>query len=123
MRELALVIAERADRQAVALWHGQERPVSAPAFVGELKAHLVSLRVGQRREEPRRGIGHHGGGLRALWRCGVRLVLRAPDADMFRPGPAVEVVTAFEDTHFGTREMTVRDPDGRLWSVQAPAKE
>jgi uncharacterized glyoxalase superfamily protein PhnB len=33
-----------------------------------------------------------------------------------------EVVTPFEDTHFGIREMTVRDPDGRLWSVQAPAK-
>ena len=28
----------------------------------------------------------------------------------------------FEDTHFGgTRAMTVRDPDGRLWSLQAPA--
>ncbi len=34
----------------------------------------------------------------------------------------VEVVTPFEDTHFGTREMTVRDPDGRLWSLQAPGK-
>jgi hypothetical protein len=37
----------------------------------------------------------------------------------FQPGPAVEVVTPFEDTHYGTREMTVRDPDGRLWSIQA----
>ena len=27
--------------------------------------------------------------------------------------PGVEVVTPFEDTHYGTREMTVRDPDGR----------
>jgi hypothetical protein len=53
---------------------------------------------------------------------GTRLVFKAPDADGFRPGPGVEVVTPFEDTHFGTREMTVRDPDGRLWSVQAPAK-
>jgi uncharacterized glyoxalase superfamily protein PhnB len=44
------------------------------------------------------------------------------DEDAFRPGPGVEVVTPFEDTHFGTREMTVRDPDGRLWSLQAPAK-
>ena len=34
----------------------------------------------------------------------------------------VEVVMPFEDTHYGTREMTVRDPDGRLWSLQAPAK-
>jgi hypothetical protein len=33
------------------------------------------------------------------------------------------VVTPFEDTHYGTREMTVRDPDGRVWSLQAPAKD
>jgi hypothetical protein len=39
------------------------------------------------------------------------------------PGPAVEVVSGFEDTHFGTREMTVRDPDGRPWVVQAPVKD
>lgn len=53
---------------------------------------------------------------------GMRLVFKSPGADGFRPGPAVEVVTPFENTHFGTREMTVRDPDGRLWSVQAPGK-
>ena len=52
----------------------------------------------------------------------VRLVLKVPDADAFRPAPGVEVVTPFEDTHFGTREMTVRDPDGRLWSLQAPGQ-
>lgn len=52
----------------------------------------------------------------------AQLVLRVPDADAFRPGPAVEVVTPFEDTHYGTREMTVRDPDGRVWSIQAPVK-
>ncbi|MFC0597783.1 VOC family protein [Streptomyces palmae] len=51
----------------------------------------------------------------------TRIVLGVPDADAFRPGPDVEVVTPFEDTHFGTRLMTVRDPDGRLWSLQAPA--
>src|SRR3954471_7939337 len=51
----------------------------------------------------------------------VRIALAVPDADAFRPGPAVEVVTPFEATHYGTREMTVRDPDGRLWSLQAPA--
>jgi hypothetical protein len=34
----------------------------------------------------------------------------------------VDVVTPFEDTHWGTREMTVRDPDGRIWRLQAPAK-
>lgn len=50
----------------------------------------------------------------------TRLVLKVPDADAFRPDPIVDMVTPFEDTHFGTREMTVRDPDGRIWSIQAP---
>jgi hypothetical protein len=49
-----------------------------------------------------------------------RLVLKVADGDEFRAAPPVEVVTDFEDTHWGTREMTVRDPDGRLWSLQAP---
>ncbi|ONM47902.1 VOC family protein [Nocardia donostiensis] len=40
-----------------------------------------------------------------------------------RPGADVEIVTEFEHTHYGTQEMTVRDPDGRLWSLQAPGKE
>ncbi len=52
---------------------------------------------------------------------GMQLVLRVGDADQFRPDPAVEVVNGFEDTHWGTKEMTVRDPDGRAWSIQAPA--
>ena len=52
----------------------------------------------------------------------TRIVLKVPDADAFQADPVVEVVTPFEDTHFGTREMTVRDPDGRLWSLQAPGK-
>jgi hypothetical protein len=51
----------------------------------------------------------------------ARIVLKVPDADGFRPDPAVEVATPFQDTHYGTREMTVRDPDGRLWILQAPA--
>ena len=51
---------------------------------------------------------------------GMSLSALVADEDAFRPGPGVEVVTPFEDTHFGTREMTVRDPDGRLWSLQAP---
>jgi uncharacterized glyoxalase superfamily protein PhnB len=45
------------------------------------------------------------------------------DAAAVRPDPAVAVVTPFEVTHYGTREMTVRDPDGRLWSLQAPAQD
>ena len=52
----------------------------------------------------------------------LRLVLTVPDPDAFEAGDVVEVVTPFEKTHFGTREMTVRDADGRLWSLQAPAK-
>jgi len=48
---------------------------------------------------------------------GMRVVLNVPED--FRPEPGVEVVTPFEDTHYGTREMTVRDPDGRLWNLQA----
>jgi hypothetical protein len=53
---------------------------------------------------------------------GMRVVFKVPDADAFRPGNGVEVVKPFEETHFGTREMTVRDPDGRTWTLQAPPK-
>jgi hypothetical protein len=49
----------------------------------------------------------------------LQVVLKVPDADAFSLAPGVEVVTPFEDTHWGTREMSVRDPDGRLWSLQA----
>ena len=52
----------------------------------------------------------------------VQIVLKLPNADEFGPDPALEVVTPFEDTHYGTREMVVRDADGRHWSLQAPAK-
>lgn len=52
---------------------------------------------------------------------GTRLVLHVPDAAMFEAEPIVEQVTPFEPTHWGTQEMTVRDPDGRLWSLQAPS--
>jgi hypothetical protein len=52
---------------------------------------------------------------------GMRVVLKVPDADSFCPDSAVEVVTPFTETHYGTREMTVRDPDGRPWILQAPA--
>jgi hypothetical protein len=52
----------------------------------------------------------------------MHVVLQVPDADECRPGPGVEVVTPFAPTHWGTQEMTVRDPDGRIWHLQAPAK-
>jgi hypothetical protein len=53
---------------------------------------------------------------------GMQIVLKVADPDGFRLDPALEAVTPFEDTHFGTRLMTVRDPDGRVWSLQGPAK-
>jgi len=52
----------------------------------------------------------------------AQVVLKVADADAFRPDPVVDVVQPFEDTHYGTREMIVRDPDGRIWNLQAPGK-
>jgi uncharacterized glyoxalase superfamily protein PhnB len=49
-------------------------------------------------------------------------VLAVPDADEFSLDPGVEVVSPWEDTHWGTRLMTVRDADGREWMLQAPKK-
>jgi len=51
----------------------------------------------------------------------MQVVLKMADA--FRPDPVLEVVAPLEDTHYGTKEMTVRDPDGRLWTLQAPPEE
>ena len=53
--------------------------------------------------------------------AGMRLVLGMPDTAAFDPDPIVEVVTPFQPTHWGTQEMTVRDPDGRLWNLEAKA--
>jgi uncharacterized glyoxalase superfamily protein PhnB len=50
----------------------------------------------------------------------MQIVLKVADADALNLDPAIEVLTPFEETHYGTREMTVRDPDGRTWSLQAP---
>ena len=50
----------------------------------------------------------------------MQVVLTVPDEQSVRPQPIVDVVTPFEDTHWGTRDMTVRDPDGRVWRLQAP---
>jgi hypothetical protein len=52
----------------------------------------------------------------------VQVALKVADADAFTADPVVEVVTPFAETHYGTREMTVRDPDGRIWNLQAPVK-
>lgn len=54
--------------------------------------------------------------------AGIRLGLRVDDAATFVPGDGVEVVSPFEPTHWGTEQMLVRDPDGRAWSVEAPAR-
>jgi hypothetical protein len=51
----------------------------------------------------------------------MQLVMKVPDAAAFEPASNVEVVTPFEPTHWGTQDMTVRDPDGRVWRLQAPA--
>jgi uncharacterized glyoxalase superfamily protein PhnB len=53
---------------------------------------------------------------------GIQVVLKLAGAEA-QFDPIVEVVTPLEDTHYGTREMTVRDPDGRVWSLQAPAPQ
>ena len=47
----------------------------------------------------------------------ARIVVQVPAG--FQPDAGVEVVSPFEDTHYGTREMVVRDPDGREWVLQA----
>ena len=39
--------------------------------------------------------------------------------DEATPGAPVEVVAPFAATHWGTREMTVRDPDGRTLKLEA----
>jgi hypothetical protein len=48
------------------------------------------------------------------------VVLEVADADAFELDASVEVVSPWEHTHWGTRLMTVRDPDGREWKLQAP---
>ncbi|MBO0879762.1 MAG: VOC family protein [Mycobacterium sp.] len=53
---------------------------------------------------------------------GMQIALTVADAEACTVDPTVEVVSPFSDTHYGTREMVVRDPDGRSWSLQAPGK-
>lgn len=52
---------------------------------------------------------------------GAQLVLGVADPDSVELSSSVDVVSPFEDTHWGTKEMTVRDPDGRIWSLQTAA--
>jgi hypothetical protein len=52
---------------------------------------------------------------------GLQLVLSVPDADAAEASlDELGVDGPFEETHFGTKMTTVRDPDGRVWGLQAP---
>jgi uncharacterized glyoxalase superfamily protein PhnB len=51
---------------------------------------------------------------------GSQLVLRVTSEQDVLATPDLELLSPFEDTHYGTREATVRDPDGHLWLLQAP---
>jgi uncharacterized glyoxalase superfamily protein PhnB len=51
-----------------------------------------------------------------------QIVLAVADADALELDASVEVISEWEETHWGTRLMTVCDPDGREWILQAPAK-
>jgi hypothetical protein len=53
---------------------------------------------------------------------GLQLVLKVTDPERFTSDADVTLETPFEETHFGTRMATIRDPDGRLWGLQAPAQ-
>jgi uncharacterized glyoxalase superfamily protein PhnB len=53
----------------------------------------------------------------------MQLVLKVADEAAFSVAPGIDVVATWEETHYGTREMIVRDPDGRLWSLQAPIRK
>ena len=46
---------------------------------------------------------------------GTQLVLAVADEDVSTEG--LDVVTPFETTHWGAREMELRDPDGRIWRL------
>ena len=47
------------------------------------------------------------------------LYLGVGDEQACHPGGPVEIVREFTPTHWGTRVMTVRDPDGRLFRLEA----
>jgi uncharacterized glyoxalase superfamily protein PhnB len=51
---------------------------------------------------------------------GMEVYLSVPDADAVALGSPVEVVRPFAASHWGTQVMTVRDPDGRLFRLEAP---
>jgi hypothetical protein len=53
----------------------------------------------------------------------LKLELHLVANDEATPGRPVEVVSRFAATHWGTREMAVRDPDGRLVMLESGAAQ
>ena len=51
----------------------------------------------------------------------LRPVLVTDDEHRFAAEAGTALLSPFADTHYGTREATVADPDGRVWVVQAPS--
>jgi len=51
---------------------------------------------------------------------GMHPILRVADATAFALSAPVEMVQPFTPEHWGVAEALVRDPDGRLVSLQAP---
>jgi len=49
----------------------------------------------------------------------IDVYFEVSDAERFAPKAPVEVVEPFAETHWGTKLMTVRDPDGRIVRLQA----
>ena len=55
---------------------------------------------------------------------GLQLVLKIADsAAAEQKLKALGVDGPFEPTHFGTAMTTLRDPDGRVWGLQAPLND
>ena len=52
-------------------------------------------------------------------KANIRAHLGVPDEGTCQPSAPVDVVQGFTPTHWGTRVMTVRDPDGRLFRLEA----
>jgi hypothetical protein len=53
----------------------------------------------------------------------VHPVLRVANSTTFAPDPAPEMVTPFTAEHWDAMQAMLRDPDGRLVSLQAPLPE
>ena len=49
----------------------------------------------------------------------IDIYFQVADADSFAPKSPVEIIEPFAKTHWGTKLMQVRDPDGRVVRLQA----